>query len=119
LVEKFTTTELIENKRIEIQDVQTMDFFFIMEGRIAMKFLKTNMYGEDRKVEGPTEVTYDRHYMKVNDYLNKKKMESFEPDSTLKLVALQCETLSAKIIRLPRRVYNDMVSVSFFLQSLT
>ena len=71
MVERFTTTQLNENQRIEISDVQTMDFFFIMEGRIAMRFEKTNMYGEDRDLDGPTEVTYDRHYIKVNDYLNK------------------------------------------------
>ena len=39
-------------------------------------------------------------------------MKQYEDDSTIKLVALQCETLSAKIIRLPCSVYDDMVNVS-------
>jgi hypothetical protein len=65
-----------------------MEFFFVMEGRIAMKFHKERLYADDRHLDAPTEVTYPRHYLKVNDYLNKKKMKTFEDDSTLKLVAL-------------------------------
>jgi hypothetical protein len=38
LVDRFQTTQLIENQRIEITDIKNMDFFFIMEGRIALKF---------------------------------------------------------------------------------
>jgi hypothetical protein len=51
--------------------------------------------------------------MKVNEFLNKKKLKAIESDSTLKLVALQCETLSAKIIRLPLKVYEDMINMDF------
>ena len=84
-----------------------------MEGRISLRFRKLNIYGKDRvcaeeesdKERKVCDEEFTMNHLTANDYLSWRKAKDLCNDD-MKLVALQCETRSAKIIRLPHSVFD-------------
>ena len=64
---------MLQNQRIEIIDVHTVDYYFVVEGRLAIKCKKLNIYGEDR--ENPQDEEFTERVLMANTCLPQARAE--------------------------------------------